>query len=85
MANSMSEFIQVTYKEGLQIIKINRPNQLNAINQEMGDSLLALLDYGSKSNDVKFTVLTGEGKFFSSGNDFVNIEGNSSQSVEKFK
>lgn len=85
MAASLSQFIKVSYRKGLQIITISKPKQLNAINQEMYDSLLSLLDYGSKTDDVLFTAISGEGKFFSSGNDFSNSGGSLEDGILKFR
>ncbi|BET02955.1 Hypothetical protein NTJ_15773 [Nesidiocoris tenuis] len=66
----MSESLIITYEDGLQIIKFNRPKKLNSITLDVDHDLIAALDEAVRRDDVKITVLTGEGQYFTAGNDF---------------
>ena len=48
---------------------MNRPDKLNAFNEQMGSDLLDALKEGEKSPEVRCLVITGEGKAFSVGED----------------
>ncbi len=48
-------------------ITLNKPEQLNAINPEMGDELKALIPQINQNKEVRVVILTGAGKAFSAG------------------
>lgn len=48
-------------------IILNKPEQLNAINPEMGDELKALIPQLNQNKDLRVVILTGAGKAFSAG------------------
>jgi len=54
---------------GVAVIRMNRPDRLNAYNQEMGDALLSAVSEASADPSVRCVVLTGTGKAFSAGGD----------------
>lgn len=56
-------------KNGVLWITLNRPDKLNAFNEEMGNDLLEALKEGEKSPEIRCLVLTGEGRAFSVGED----------------
>jgi 2-(1,2-epoxy-1,2-dihydrophenyl)acetyl-CoA isomerase len=56
-------------KNGVQWIVLNRPDRLNAFNEQMGSDLLEALKEGEKDAQVRCVVLTGEGRAFSVGED----------------
>jgi len=51
-------------------IRLNRPKYRNAINRQMYRELIDVLKHANTDPDVALTVITGEGEFYSSGNDF---------------
>jgi len=53
----------------VQWITLNRPDKLNAFNEQMGIDLIEALKEGEKAQDVRCLVLTGEGRAFSVGED----------------
>jgi len=55
--------------DGVFWISLNRPDKLNAFNEQMGNDLLEALKEGEKSPEVRCLVLTGEGRAFSVGED----------------
>ena len=60
-------------RDGVGIITLNRPEKLNAINQDIMDDLYYLFDAYEEDPEVRVIVLTGgDGKAFCAGGD---IEG----------
>jgi len=54
---------------------LNRPEKANAINVQMWHDIADKLDEGSASEDSRVIALTGTGKFFSAGEDIVDLSG----------
>jgi len=62
-------------ENGVSWITLNRPDKLNAFNEQMGADLLEALKDGERSAEVRCIVLTGQGRAFSVGEDLnVNKE-----------
>jgi 2-(1,2-epoxy-1,2-dihydrophenyl)acetyl-CoA isomerase len=60
-------------KDQLAIIKLNRPEKLNAFNLEMGHSLLENLALCAGSKEIRAVYITGMGKGFSAGQDLAEV------------
>jgi 2-(1,2-epoxy-1,2-dihydrophenyl)acetyl-CoA isomerase len=56
-------------RNGVQWIRLNRPDQLNAFDVQMGTDLLEALKEGERSSEARCLVVTGEGGAFSVGED----------------
>jgi 2-(1,2-epoxy-1,2-dihydrophenyl)acetyl-CoA isomerase len=65
----MSEVVQVERNGGVATIRMNRPDRLNAYNEEMGAELLSAVSGAAADPAVRCLVLTGTGKAFSAGGD----------------
>ncbi len=63
------ETVKTELKSGVQWITLNRPEKLNAFNEQMGNDLMEALKEGEKSPAVRCLVVTGEGRAFSVGED----------------
>jgi len=63
------ETVKTELKNGVLWISLNRPDRLNAFNEQMGVDLMEALKEGEKSPEVRCLVLTGEGRAFSVGED----------------
>lgn len=63
------ETVKTERANGVFWISLNRPDKLNAFNEQMGVDLLEALKEGERNVEVRCLVLTGEGKAFSSGED----------------
>jgi 2-(1,2-epoxy-1,2-dihydrophenyl)acetyl-CoA isomerase len=61
--------VKTESKNGVLWISLNRPDKLNAFNEQMGSDLLEALKEGEKSAVTRSLVLTGEGRAFSVGED----------------
>ncbi|MBP8692116.1 MAG: short-chain-enoyl-CoA hydratase [Sedimentibacter sp.] len=71
-------------REGICTIKINNPQTLNALNDEVLKELDAAFDAASNDKDVSIIVLTGEGKAFVAGADIAYMSGLSVEEAKKF-
>lgn len=63
------ETVKTESKNGVLWITLNRPDRLNAFNEQMGVDLMDALKEGEKSLEARCLVLTGEGRAFSVGED----------------
>ena len=61
--------VKAEVKNGVGWITLNRPDKLNAFDEQMGNDLLEALKEGEKAQDVRCLVVTGEGRAFSVGED----------------
>ncbi|KAI1305761.1 Enoyl-CoA delta isomerase 2, mitochondrial [Mortierella claussenii] len=52
---------------GVAVIAFNRPKKYNALNPVVYDQWGKALEWAAKSDDVRVVILTGHGKYFSSG------------------
>ena len=50
-------------------LTLNRPDKMNAMNQELGDALEAAVRRAVKDPDVRAVIINGEGRAFPSGFD----------------
>ncbi len=67
----MRGFETISYEEedGLAVVKLNRPESLNAISFKMAEEFVELARALVDSRDVRVVVLSGEGRAFSTGRD----------------
>lgn len=63
------ETILFTQADGLAELKLNRPQRLNAVTQQLYDELNAALTEAEANPDVRVILLTGEGRAFCVGAD----------------
>ena len=61
--------VKTAVESGACWIRLNRPDKLNAFNEQMGVDLLEALREGERSPEVRCIVITGEGRAFSVGED----------------
>ena len=68
----MTQFNSIKYEvgnDGVAVITLNRPDQLNAISHEMAAELLQTLDMVDGDPAVRVVIITGEGRGFCAGTD----------------
>ncbi len=66
----LPDVIQVEVDGPIRIVRLSRPEQLNAINDELHLGLTRLFPQLSADADARAAVITGEGRAFSAGGDF---------------
>ncbi len=62
--------IQIDADGPIRIVRLNRPDDLNAVNHELHEGVADLWPQISADRDVRAVVLTGNGRAFSAGGDF---------------
>jgi len=66
----MPEEIDVKADGGLRIITLNRPDELNAVNDPLHVGLAKIWEVLNEDVDARAAVITGAGRAFSAGGDF---------------
>jgi len=59
---------------GVATITLNRPDKLNAFNDQMVKETMAAFKQAGRDNNVRCIVLTGNGRSFSSGQDLSDVQ-----------
>jgi enoyl-CoA hydratase/carnithine racemase len=70
MYDDLSDVIRVESDGPVRIVRLARPEQLNAINDELHRALTQVFPLLSADADARAAVITGEGRAFSAGGDF---------------
>ena len=60
----MNNAVLYEKKEGVAIVTMNRPERLNAVNDEIRAGLREKLDDAAKDDEVKVIIVTGAGRGF---------------------
>jgi enoyl-CoA hydratase len=66
----LPDVVRVEDDGPVRIVRLSRPEQLNAINDELHFALTQLFPQLSADADARVAVVTGEGRAFSAGGDF---------------
>ena len=68
------ETISLEEVNSVAILKLNRPEKLNAFNMQMLEDMLDAIDLTNSDDNIKSLVLTGSGKAFCAGADLSGAE-----------
>jgi len=68
------ETLIVQEQDHIAKITLNRPSALNAINDKMGEELLATLKETERNETVRCLIITGAGRAFSAGEDVSGLK-----------
>ena len=83
--DSKNDMIKLSTPEsGILQISLNRPDQLNALSQELLEELAAIFLKAKEDRSVKAVLLTGEGKGFCAGADIKQLAALSNTDGMKF-
>jgi enoyl-CoA hydratase len=74
MTYDVPKEIEVEVDGPIRIIRLNRPDELNATNHELHAGLAALFPQLDADPEARAAVLTGNGRAFSAGGDFSYID-----------
>ena len=67
--------VEVVTSGDVAIVTLDRPDKLNAINDDILDGLLDAIDAVARSDSIGAAVLTGRGRAFSAGGDIAAMDG----------
>jgi len=68
----MASYQTITYdiKDQIATVTLNRPERLNAINEQMGLDLISAIEAAQNDEDIRAFIITGAGTAFCSGGDW---------------
>ena len=69
------EFINLSQDGGVAVLRLNRPDNLNAWNQQMRDELRDAVNTLAGDDALRAVVITGTGRAFSAGEDVRGMKG----------
>jgi len=70
----LPDVIQVTAEGAVRVVRLNRPEQLNATNHELHKGLADLFPQLDADAEARVAVITGNGRAFSAGGDFTYLD-----------
>ena len=70
----LPDVLQVEVDGPIRVVRLNRPEQLNATNHELHQGLAALFPQLDADAEARVAVITGNGRAFSAGGDFAYID-----------
>ncbi len=74
MEYSLPDAVRVESDGPVRIVRLSRPEQLNAVNQDLHLGLTRVFPLLSADPEARVAVITGEGRAFSAGGDFGLLE-----------
>ncbi len=78
------KLINIELKEEVCILKINRPEALNALNSGIFSEMKTFLEELKGDKKIRALIITGEGKAFVAGADIAEMVNMNSEEAEKF-
>jgi enoyl-CoA hydratase len=84
----MNDVLTVRIEDRVALLTLNRPEKLNAMNNEMLAAIMATLDEIEPDKEVRAVIITGAGRAFSAGADIAafqrHIEAGPAEAVARF-
>lgn len=71
----MSTIVQIPLEDGILELRLNRPERLNALSEELIGELTDILRGLNRNREVRVAIITGEGKGFCAGADLQEFVG----------
>jgi enoyl-CoA hydratase len=69
MENPFSPVIEIEEHGAVRLVRLNRPEFLNAVNSELHHALVGIWDHLASDEQTRAAVITGNGRAFSAGGD----------------
>ena len=76
------EFIEAYTSDGVGVIQLNRPKQLNALNRKLIREIITAMEHFDQNNHVISILITGKGRAFSAGADIDEMASNAPMQLE---
>src|SRR5689334_7773683 len=74
MVTEVEQHVNVHTHDGIALIRLNRPDKLNAIGALMRQQLADAIKQAERDDAVRVVVLTGTGRAFSAGGDIGEMD-----------
>jgi enoyl-CoA hydratase len=78
------EYILYEKEASIAVITLNRPNVLNAMNQQLWNEFKAALEEAGSDPDVKALIITGAGRAFSTGADLKDSKSRTHEDYRRY-
>ncbi|CAL4247942.1 unnamed protein product, partial [Meganyctiphanes norvegica] len=72
-SKNKKEHLAVSVKDGVRIIRFNRPEKKNALDVSIMTNIVPVLNEAAADSNTVITVITGTGEYFTAGNDMNNF------------
>lgn len=79
------ETIGYEEKDGLAVVRLDRPESLNAISSKMAEEFVALAEALAGARRTRVVVLTGAGRAFSTGRDLKESATHSKETADRYQ
>ncbi len=76
------EFIEVYSRDGVGVIILNRPKQLNALNRKLVSEIVTAMERFDQNDEIISILITGKGRAFSAGADIDEMSSNNPIQLE---
>ncbi len=80
----MSNVVLLEKQDGIGIIKINRPEAMNALNADVLNGLSAAVAEADADKEIQVIIITGEGRAFVAGADIASMQSMTEQEGYEF-
>jgi len=80
----MEQVVLLSITDGVDTIRLNRPESFNSVNAALAEGLIAALDQCADDESVRAIVLTGSGKSFCAGQDLKEVANPDKSQVPPF-
>lgn len=71
----MTDFLDITTRDRVRIIRLDRADRMNALNDELAWGIIAAIDEAAHDDDTWVIGLTGTGRAFCAGLDLTGVAG----------
>src|SRR5262245_1101258 len=78
---SATQYIEQSLADGVLLLRLNRPEQRNALNEQLQQELAEALFDAAAAPEVRAIIVTGSGDAFCAGGDLARFEGERSAAV----
>jgi len=68
------ELVDITLEEGIATVALNRPDKLNAMNDDLRAAFIEVMEWAAAETDVRALILTGNGRAFCAGGDIAGMK-----------
>jgi len=77
--------VQIKILDKISVLKLNRPEQLNAMNRQMMDEIIEAVSLINGNSDTNVAVISGQGRAFMAGADIKEYGSQTQEEFESFQ
>ncbi|MCL4314947.1 MAG: enoyl-CoA hydratase/isomerase family protein [Candidatus Thermoplasmatota archaeon] len=77
--------VETTIEGSTMIIRLNRPEKMNALNRDMLEGIASALNYASENNSLRAVIVSSTGDHFSAGADIAELHSLDTKGAKEFR